>query len=969
MEKNKNKGLWARLTAGIASFALALGVGVALANAEPMEARAATSEYKLTITADDFNTTSYAANNNEKTSNAVNTADSTDFYSVKWTSYQVYQNSSSMQWQKNKGYIYNSTDLGTIKSVTVTSSAGSFTTYYGTSEQPSSGTTAGGGYFKTLVGGATGTSSKLEVVFEIVTTPAESGETPTEYTVTYDANGATSGEAPVDENVYTAGSNATVLDEGNLVKEGYYFAGWGNTATSKTDLIQPGASLPVNSNKILYAIWFMAEPEHITGLTVAEIKTAASASGFVGKTAIYEVTGYVTAWNSGSDGTQYGNFYISDTKGDSVANSVYVYGASATVGAVWSDENAVYSYSNPKDFLTNELTAQIVIGSKITAEFIAMWYYTTFELQGKILSVFNEVDVTGVTASIENGVSYDLMSNDEAAHNIEVVVTPSNATYQDLLVETSGDDLVTIANEEVTAVNGQATVSFTGKGATSGTETIKISAKSNPAKYATITILARDATAPTLVGVTVGGTPTHATQYVGHEFDASGLTFTPVYDKENTNPETITASDIIWSALVAGQHPVGHYGSLEVVVESVNVEEPTVAMIDWEIDAGFAFSVFEGSALDKDHLGTVSALWTDGEISEVNLADCSFGLYDLNDDLEKAIADVNTYKWALADNDLFLGVSYAGETSILDHEIEVVGLLNEIKAEAQGIAEVVYDTTAQGYENAQEITSVDLDGGLTIAFDKGTNSATPKYYTTGTAIRIYGGGYFTVSSTNKIKSISITFGSGDGSNAITADQGSYSNGEWTGDANSVKFSIGGTSGHRRIKTITVQYEGLVSSVISNKDLDAQRAVIAFATAMNTAMNGENVCSGDHSALKDGWDEAWTAYYDYIYGKTYAEAALKMINNAKAQWCEAGDESVANCLERAMMTYDFCVAHYDYCHDNAFLEDRPASALVSNSIFGNANNGNSVMLGFLLVAVAGAAAAGGYLLLRRRKEDR
>ena len=124
--------------------------------------------YKLTITKDDFNTTSYAANNNEKTSQAVCTTDETKTYEVKWTSYQVMLQSGHMQWQTSKGKIYNSTDLGTITSVTVTSSDGTFTTYYGTSEQPSSSTTPGGGYFKTVVDNtATGKTSKIEVVFTI----------------------------------------------------------------------------------------------------------------------------------------------------------------------------------------------------------------------------------------------------------------------------------------------------------------------------------------------------------------------------------------------------------------------------------------------------------------------------------------------------------------------------------------------------------------------------------------------------------------------------------------------------------------------------------------------------------------------------------------------------------------------------------------------------------------------------------
>ena len=120
-------------------------------------------QYSFDITKSNFNTTSYAANNNEKTSTAKASDGST--MSVKWTSNQVMLQSDVMQWQKNTGYIYNSTDLGTINSVTVTSSAGSFTTYYGTSKQPTSNTTVGNGYFQIKVGDATGKTSKVTVTF------------------------------------------------------------------------------------------------------------------------------------------------------------------------------------------------------------------------------------------------------------------------------------------------------------------------------------------------------------------------------------------------------------------------------------------------------------------------------------------------------------------------------------------------------------------------------------------------------------------------------------------------------------------------------------------------------------------------------------------------------------------------------------------------------------------------------------
>lgn len=141
------------LTTGIASATFTKSAG------------GGTKEYTLTITADNFNTTSYAANNNEKRTNAVASDNST--FEVAWTSNQVMKSGSNMQWQKNKGYIYNSTDLGTIKSVTVNSSAGSFTTYYGESAQPSSGNAGTDkGFFKTSVGDATGTTSSIVIVFE-----------------------------------------------------------------------------------------------------------------------------------------------------------------------------------------------------------------------------------------------------------------------------------------------------------------------------------------------------------------------------------------------------------------------------------------------------------------------------------------------------------------------------------------------------------------------------------------------------------------------------------------------------------------------------------------------------------------------------------------------------------------------------------------------------------------------------------
>lgn len=112
------------------------------------------------------------------------------------------------------------------------------------------------------------------------------------------------------------------------------------------------------------------------------------------------------------------------------------------------------------------------------------------------------------------------------------------------------------------------------------------------------------------------------------------------------------------------------------------------------------------------------------------------------------------------------------------------------------------DFSAQGYANASDFSSIS-NSSVTITAEKASGTNGPKYYNTGTALRLYGGNTLTVSASKQIAKIEFTFSSGEGTNEITASTGSYSNGVWTGTANSVIFTIGGTTGHRRIKVIKV----------------------------------------------------------------------------------------------------------------------------------------------------------------------
>ena len=97
---------------------------------------------------------------------------------------------------------------------------------------------------------------------------------------------------------------------------------------------------------------------------------------------------------------------------------------------------------------------------------------------------------------------------------------------------------------------------------------------------------------------------------------------------------------------------------------------------------------------------------------------------------------------------------------------------------------------------------------MTISFAAGTNKNAPKYYDSGSAFRLYGSNSMTVTMNEGYvaTSIKLTFGSSDGSNEITVDVGTFEAGVWSGAASEITFTVGGTSGQRRIAEIEIVYK-------------------------------------------------------------------------------------------------------------------------------------------------------------------
>lgn len=130
-------------------------------------------DYTLTLTKDSFSSASYAANDGENAYQAV--ADDATTKGFNLTTSKVMQQSSVIQFQKNNGTIYNSEDFGEIHSISITSSAGTFTVYEGSGANPTTSSVTGSdgvytfspgmGYFTIKVGSATGKASNITISF------------------------------------------------------------------------------------------------------------------------------------------------------------------------------------------------------------------------------------------------------------------------------------------------------------------------------------------------------------------------------------------------------------------------------------------------------------------------------------------------------------------------------------------------------------------------------------------------------------------------------------------------------------------------------------------------------------------------------------------------------------------------------------------------------------------------------------
>jgi len=203
---------------------------------------------------------------------------------------------------------------------------------------------------------------------------------PVNYSISYNANSATSGTVPADQSK-TEGVDLTLASNtGSLVRSGYTFAGWNTAALGDGTDYTEGSTYSSDANLTLYAKWTTVMLPFYTVTYNANEATSGTAPANQTKTEGVDLTlasnigslvrsGYTFAgWNTAAlgDGTDYteGSTYSSDANltlyakwiepkkllpSDGAAGdmfgSVSIFGDYAIAGAAWDDDNGADSGS------------------------------------------------------------------------------------------------------------------------------------------------------------------------------------------------------------------------------------------------------------------------------------------------------------------------------------------------------------------------------------------------------------------------------------------------------------------------------------------------------------------------------------------------------------------------------------------------------------------------------------------------
>lgn len=302
----------------------------------------------------------------------------------------------------------------------------------------------------------------------------------------------------------------------------------------------------------------------------------------------------------------------------------------------------------------------------------------------------------------------------------------------------------------------------------------------------------------------------------------------------------------------------------------------------------------------------------------------------------------------------------------IDHDETVSGLIDKSTG---------WTTEQSSALSDQDFGTRDLDANISMTGVKSSGSTNVRIYS-GT-LRTYANNemYFTPSNGAIIKTINLANIS---ATECSDGEATHSGNVWTIKNGTEAITFTGLNKVTVNADIVVEYQinGSETTTVhyanQMEHFDAQKKVVEFAKFMNTTMNGTNVCSGTFANLEDAWGDVKDKYDELFGASTTLNAtelawAKNMLKYANAAW---GSDAENACVEKAMKTYEFCIAKYGV--DPFMFESDGTTPLRSivvgpsiNTLFSKNSSTVSVIV---IVSLISIAAVGGYFFLRKRKED-
>lgn len=282
-------------------------------------------------------------------------------------------------------------------------------------------------------------------------------------------------------------------------------------------------------------------------------------------------------------------------------------------------------------------------------------------------------------------------------------------------------------------------------------------------------------------------------------------------------------------------------------------------------------------------------------------------------------------------------------------------------------AETTITFSENGYANGDEVTSVTTtEGNIAVTFAKGEGTATPKYYTSGTALRMYSGNTMTfeIPSGTTITGIDMTLASGsyntaDDDNAYTASTGTFTadpktarTANWTGSAES--SLVIGLKNEKNAADSYPQLRIVSMTIIYNAGVETKCATPKFSLAEGTfyaAQTVELTCSTADAAImykiNDGAETEYTAPIELNTVGTYAisayakKADLENSETATATYVIKDPVKVGSIEEfimngeaeaaKTVFEWDFAVTVTKQMPSYLYVKDEAGSAML---IYGN-----------------------------------